>query len=643
MRCSTRSPITSRRFGARPGVSKVPRLASVTTPAAAPPERRAEPAAFDARELIASLPNRPGVYRMFDAAGETLYVGKARDLKKRVASYFQKGAHETRIAVMIAQVARVETTVTRSEGEALLLENNLIKSHEPRYNILFRDDKSYPYVCITGETFPQLRFHRGKLERAHRYFGPFPSAGAVREGMALLQKVFQLRTCENTVFANRSRPCMLHQIERCSAPCVGSISEREYAEDVTAALLFLQGKTSEVLAQLSAQMEQASGALDFERAARLRDKITRLNTLQSRQFVESATAGDIDVVAAASERGLVAVNVVMVRGGRHVGDRTFFPHHADADALTDVLPAFLAQHYVERPVPPTIVVSDAADTAALADVLSAQAGQKVQITDHPGGERRVWLSMAHENALFAIRQKLAQKATQEDRLAALQQALGLPESAQRIECFDVSHTMGERAVASCVIFDRLAMQSSEYRRFNVHPAQAGDDYAALREALSRRCARIVAGEYPAPDLLVIDGGKGQVAVATEVLAEQGLHTTRLIGIAKGPERKPGDEQIVFADRVEPLDLAPDHPGLHLLQQVRDEAHRFAIQGHRARRAKARTTSSLQGIDGIGVKRRHALLAHFGGLRGIAKASVDDLARVPGVSRALAERIFAALH
>jgi excinuclease ABC subunit C len=621
----------------------VPRLAGVTTPSVRPPERAADSVAFDGRELIASLPHRPGVYRMFDAAGDTLYVGKARDLKKRVANYFQKGAHETRIAVMISQVARVETTVTRSEGEALLLENNLIKALEPRYNILFRDDKSYPYVCLTGERFPQLRFHRGKLDRTHRYFGPFPSAGAVREGMALLQKVFQLRTCENTVFANRSRPCMLHQIERCSAPCVGLVSEADYAEDVASALMFLQGKTSEVLANLSAQMSAASDALEYERAARVRDKITRLNTLQSRQFVESATAGDIDVVAAVSEGGLVAVNVVMVRGGRHLGDRTLFPQHAEPDALADVLPAFLAQHYVERPVPPTIVVSDAADTDALAEVLTAQAGQKVQITDNPGGERRVWLSMAHQNAQFAIRQKLAQKATQEDRLAALQHALGLPDSAQRIECFDVSHTMGERAVASCVIFDRLAMQSGEYRRFNVQPEQGGDDYAAMREALTRRCARIVAGEYPAPDLLVIDGGKGQVAVAAEVLAEQGLHTTRLIGIAKGPERKPGEEDIVSPDRADVLNLPADHAGLHLLQQIRDEAHRFAIQGHRARRAKARTTSSLQQIEGIGSKRRQALLAHFGGLKGVAKASVDDLARVPGVSRALAERIFAALH
>ncbi len=598
---------------------------------------------FDARELLASLPHRPGVYRMFDSAGETLYVGKARDLKKRVANYFQKSGHETRIAVMVAQVARVETIVTRSEGEALLLENNLIKAHEPRYNILFRDDKSYPYVCLTGEQFPQMRFHRGKLERQHRYFGPFPGAGAVREGMALLQKVFQLRTCENTVFNNRSRPCMLHQIQRCSAPCVGLIAPEEYASDVHSALLFLQGKTNEVLEHLQAQMEAASAKLEFERAARIRDKVTRLHTLQSRQFVESATAGDLDVIAAAADQGLVAVNLVMIRGGRHVGDRTFFPQHADASSLDEVVCAFLEQHYVERPVPPTIIAPGAGEHETLAEVLSAQAAQRVQIVGNPGGERRVWFSMATQNAEFAIRQKLAQKATQEDRLASLQAALGLPPSAQRIECFDVSHTMGERAVASCVIFDRHAMQTSEYRRFNVRPAAAGDDYAAMREALSRRCARIVAGEYPAPDLLVIDGGKGQVSVASEVLAEQGLHSTRLVGIAKGPERKPGEEDIIFPDRPQPLNLPPDHPGLHLLQQIRDEAHRFAIQGHRARRAKARTTSSLQEIEGIGTRKRQALLAHFGGLRGIQSATVDDLARAPGISRALAERIFSSLH
>ncbi len=599
--------------------------------------------AFDARELLASLPNRPGVYRMLNAAGETLYVGKARDLRKRVSSYFQKTGHAPRTEAMVAHVARVETTVTRSEGEALLLENNLIKAHQPRYNVVFRDDKSYPYVCLTGETFPQLRFHRGKLEKPHRYFGPFPSAGAVRDGMAELQKIFQLRTCEPTVFANRSRPCMLYQIQRCSGPCVGLIDEAAYREDMQNATLFLQGKTSEVLAHLQRQMEEAAASLAFERAAKIRDKITRMQQLQSRQFVESATASDIDVVGVAAESGLTAVNLVMIRGGRHVGDRTFFPQHAEGASTSEIVAAFLMQHYLELPAPPTIVALDAADSELLAEVLSTQSGRTVEIVTNPGGERRVWMTMAMQNAEFAIRQKVAQKATQDQRLAALQEALELAPSAQRIECFDVSHTMGEAAVASCVIFDRLAMQTSEYRRFNVKPPTGGDDYAAMHEALTRRVARIVAGEYPAPDLLVIDGGKGQVAVAAEVLAEQGLHATRLIGIAKGPERKPGLEEIVFPDRDATLTLPADHPGLHLLQQVRDEAHRFAIQGHRARRGKARTTSSLQEIGGIGSKRRQALLSHFGGLRGVQAASVEDLARVPGISRALAERIFATLH
>lgn len=605
----------------------------------------AEPGAieFDARELIASLPHLPGVYRMFDAAGGALYVGKARDLKKRVASYFQKSGHEPRIAAMIGQVARVETTAVRSEGEALLLENNHIKALEPRYNILFRDDKSYPYICLSGDPFPQLRFHRGSLDRRHKYFGPFPSAGAVREGIALLQKVFQLRTCENTVFANRSRPCMLYQIQRCTGPCVGLISETDYRDDVNAALLFLQGKTDEVLAQLKRQMDTAAAGLEFERAARTRDKIARLQQLQSRQFVESATAGDIDVVVAVHEGNVFAVNAVMIRGGRHVGDRTFFPRHAEGGDETDVATAFLTQHYMERPAPRTIVAPQALEAEALGQVLSEQSARKVDIVTNPGGERRVWVTMATQNATLAIRQKLAQKATQEDRLAALQEALRLSASMQRIECFDVSHTMGEAAVASCVIFDRLAMQTSEYRRFNVTPAQAGDDYAAMREALTRRCARIVAGEYLAPDLLVIDGGRGQVNVAAEVLAEQGLHQTALIGIAKGPERKPGLEDIVFPNRDAMLNLPPDHPGLHLLQQIRDEAHRFAIQGHRARRAKTRNTSTLQEISGIGAKRRQALLAHFGGLKGMQSASVQDLARVPGISHSLAERIYAQLH
>jgi excinuclease ABC subunit C len=602
-----------------------------------------KPQEFDARELLASLPNRPGVYRMLNAAGDTLYVGKARDLKKRVSSYFQKQGHGPRIALMIAQIAKIETTVVRSEGEALLLENNLIKTHHPRFNILFRDDKSYPYICLTGDPFPQLRFHRGKLDRRHRYFGPFPSAYAVRDGMQQLQKVFQLRTCENSVFANRSRPCMLYQIERCSAPCVGHISSADYAADVERAALFLQGKTDLLLTELKDQMSAAAEVLKFEAAAALRDRIHRLQKLQSKQFVQSASERDIDVIAVVARDGVVALNLVMIRGGRHVGDKTLFPQHAESGDLPEVLQAFIAQHYLEQTVPSLIVVSHPVEGEVLQEALSEQAQRKIEINSNPAGERRVWLTMAMQNAELGISQRLAQKSTQEERLAALIDALGLPPGAQRFECFDVSHTMGERAVASCVVFDKHKMQASEYRRFNVTPAQGGDDYAAMREALTRRFARIVAGESPIPDLLIIDGGKGQVGIAVAVLAEVGLPDVALIGVAKGEERKVGMEEIIFPNRAESLRLASDHPGLHLLQQIRDEAHRFAIQGHRARRQKARTASSLQDIGGIGAKRRQALLAHFGGMRGVQAASVDDLAHVPGISRALAETIYAALH
>ena len=452
-------------------MSKVPRLSKVTS--AGPAEQAPSPT-FDASELLKSLPHRPGVYRMFNKAGETLYVGKARDLKKRVANYFQKSDHEPRIAAMVAQVARVETTVTRSEGEALLLENNLIKAEEPRYNILYRDDKSYPYVCLSGDAYPQLRFHRGGLDRKHRYFGPFPSAGAVREGIAMLQKVFQLRTCDDTVFANRSRPCMLHQIQRCSAPCV-RLDQRDRLS---------RGRA--VGGHVPAGEDRRGTNPAFRADGRRRraassSRRPRAFGTRSRGSISSSRVsswraprqGDVDVVAAVAEGGLVALNVVMVRGGRHVGDRTFFPRHAEGSSLADVVCAFLEQHYVERPVPPTIIVPEALDTETLAEVLSAQSGRAVAIVDNPGGERRVWLTMAVENATFAVGQRLAQKASQEDRLALLQTALGLPPSVQRIECFDVSHTMGERAVASCVVFDRLAMQSGEYRRFNVTPGRGG--------------------------------------------------------------------------------------------------------------------------------------------------------------------------
>ncbi|MDR1529931.1 MAG: excinuclease ABC subunit UvrC [Burkholderiales bacterium] len=598
-------------------------------------------AAFDARAVVASLPQEPGVYRMFSSTGQTLYVGKALNLKKRVSSYFQKTDLPQRIRLMVSQIARLETTVTRSEAEALLLENNLIKSLAPRYNILFRDDKSHPYLCLTSDPFPQIRLYRGTLNKKNRYFGPYPNAGAVREGIALLQKAFQLRTCENTVFAHRSRPCMLYQIERCTAPCVGYISADAYAADVEAATLFLQGKINEIQESLQKQMDEAAAQLAFERAAVLRDKLQRVQQLRAQQFVESSKTRDADVIAVVAEQGIVAVNQVMIRGGRHVGDRTFFPAQATERRHKEIIDAFLAQHYLEKTAPPLLVLDGYAGNTAFTELLSAQAGYKVALITRPVGEKRVWIRMAAHNAQLAIAQKLTQKATLETRLQSLRQALSLPDL-QRIECFDVSHTMGEATVASCVVFDQGTLRNNEYRRFNVAPPVGGDDYAAMREALRRRAARIVKGESPTPDLWVIDGGKGQLGVAAQVLEDEGLNFA-LISLGKGPERKVGDEDIWIPDQEQPLRLPPEHPGFQLLHQIRDEAHRFAIQGHRARRAKTRLSSSLEEIAGIGDKRRRELLNHFGGLKGVRAASVDDLARVSGISRALAQRIYAALH
>ena len=599
---------------------------------------------FDASELIAGLPHRPGVYRMLNAAGEAMYVGKAGDLKKRVASYFQKqSSHSPRIQIMLEHVSAVETTVTRSEAEALLLENNLIKSLSPRYNILFRDDKSYPYLMLTGHQYPRLAFHRGSLDPRHRYFGPFPNAGAVRESMQLMQKVFRIRTCADTVFENRSRPCLLHQIQRCTAPCVNLVAEHEYAEDVQGAELFLQGKDDEALERLIARMDAAAGRQDYEQAAVYRDQVGALRRVREKQFVSSNAGRDADIIACAIEEEIVCVNMVMIRGGHHLGDKNFFPRNAAGHDARQIVEAFVEQHYLSRAVPPTIVVSDAVTDAALPAVLADQAGHRVQIVVNPSGERRVWLDMAIKNATLGARQQLGLQATQETRLQALQQALGVTEALQRIECFDVSHTMGEATVASCVVYEQSTMQKSEYRRFNIRGAAPGDDYAAMREVLSRRYRRLVAGEGKRPDLVLIDGGKGQLGVANEVFAELGLSDVMVVGVAKGETRKPGLEQLIVSGEANPLHLTAEHPALHLIQQIRDEAHRFAIQGHRARRGKARTNSTLETITGVGAKRRQRLLARFGGLRGLMSASIDDLAQVGGISRALAERIYEELH
>lgn len=581
---------------------------------------------------------------MLNAAGEVLYVGKAIDLRKRVASYFRNGAmHPPRTRVMMAQVAAVETTVTRSEAEALLLENNLIKSLGPRYNILYRDDKSYPYMVLSGHAFPRLAFHRGALEREHRYFGPFPNAGAVRDSIQLLQRVFKIRTCQDTVFGNRSRPCLLHQIQRCTAPCVGLIDAASYARDVADAALFLEGKEDEVLRGLTERMEAAASRYEYEQAAVLRDQIQALRRVREKQFIDRGEGVDTDVVACVTAAGMLVVNLVMIRGGRHLGDKSFFPQNADPEDRAGALEAFLAQHYLERPVPGRIIVNEPLEAASLAQLLSEQAHHRVEITHNVRSERRVWIEMAEQNARLAAEQRLAQQATQEGRLRALQAALELPDTVARIECFDISHTMGEATVAACVVYDAGGMRKNEYRRFNISTAEAGDDYAAMREVLQRRYRRLVDGEGKLPDIALIDGGKGQLGVACEVFSELGLNEVQLVGVAKGEERKPGLEQLWLPGREHPLELAPNHPGLHLIQQIRDEAHRFAIQGHRARRGKARTGSVLDAVEGIGNKRRQRLLTRFGGLKGLLAASVDDLAQVEGVSRTLAQRIYQRLH
>ncbi|HUQ75443.1 MAG TPA: excinuclease ABC subunit UvrC [Burkholderiales bacterium] len=587
--------------------------------------------AFDAKSFVSGLPNLPGVYRMLGKEGDALYVGKARDLKKRVASYFQKQAQSPRIEMMLTQVASMEVTATRSEGEALLLENNLIKSLAPRYNILFRDDKSYPYLMVTGHAYPRLGFHRGAKDRKHRYFGPFPHAYAVRESIQLLQRVFRLRTCEDTVFENRSRPCLLHQIHRCTAPCTGKIATQPYAEDVANAMLFLEGREDDVIRGLTEKMQRESDAHHYEQAAIYRDQVRALARVQARQYVESNRGVDADVVACEIEGGIACVNLVMIRGGRHVGDRSFFPSNAEGAASAEVVSAFLEQHYLEQPLPGLVIASDPVDI------------ENVQVITPSHGERRVWLDMARKNAALAIAQRVRDRATQEGRLVALRESLGLPEGASRVECFDISHTMGEATVASCVVYDRQQMQKSEYRRFNIRGITPGDDYAAMRQVLTRRYERVTAEAGKVPDLILIDGGKGQVGVARSVLADLGLHQACVVGVAKGPERKPGLEELIIESESRSLQLAPSHPGLHLIQAIRDEAHRFAIVGHRAKRGKSRTTSMLNEIPGIGAKRRQALIEHFGGLRGVQAAAIDDIAKVEGISRPLAERIYRHLH
>ena len=597
---------------------------------------------FDPKAFVNTLPLLPGVYRMLDANGQVLYVGKAAQLKKRVRSYFQKTNISPRIRLMISHIANIEVTVTSTEAEALLLENNLIKSLKPRYNILFRDDKSYPFIILTGDEFPRLAYYRGVTVKQHQNFGPYPNSYAAKESIDLLQKIFRLRTCESSVFNNRTRPCLLHQIQRCTAPCVGLIDRENYAADVKNAVLLLNGKQDEVEGSLRTAMERAAENQRYEQAAALRDQLHALHTVQQKQFMESGRATDADIVAVAELDGVMCVNLSMVRGGRHLGDKHYFPQHVDNQSVMEVLEAFLAQHYLNGSVPPLILTSLEVSSDALANLLSEQSGHKVQIRHNVTGERRQWLDMAINNALLALRQQASMQAGQEARLQALREALAMP-TLSRIECFDISHTMGEATVASCVVYDNMAIRPGEYRRFNIKDITGGDDYAAMRQALTRRYQKLEAGEGKRPDLVLIDGGAGQLGVAIEVMAELNLSDIRLMGVAKGVERKPGMEQLLQPDVEKPLQLPSDSPALHLIQTIRDEAHRFAISGHRAKRGKARTTSTLEEISGVGEKRRRNLLSRFGGLKGVQQASVAELEQVEGISPALAEKIYQQLH
>ena len=598
---------------------------------------------FNPKPILKNLPNLPGVYRMKNSSDEVIYVGKAKDLKKRVSSYFNKNLPSPRTRMMVAQIVDIETTVTHTEAEALLLENNLIKSFMPRYNVLFRDDKTYPYISLTGDEYPRLAFHRGTQRKGNTYFGPFPNSIAVRESIQLLQKVFMLRTCENTVFSNRTRPCLQYQIERCTAPCVGLISEEDYRRDVSHATMFLQGKEQQVMDELGEKMMSAAEVEQYELAAVYRDRMQSLRQVQAKQFVSDFAVNDADVIACVSHEGQHCVNLVMIRGGRHLGDKSFFPKNADGGELEDTMRAFLEQYYMSQKMPLLIIVGVPIETDALEEVFTEQAGRKVKINTNPVGDKRVWMKMAETNAELALKQRSAQHSNQQARLIALREALDLGDSVERIECFDISHTMGEATVASCVVFDKGALQNSEYRRYNITGITPGDDYAAMRDALTRRYKKVAAGEGKRPDLVFIDGGKGQLGVAVDVMQEVGLADILLVGIAKGEERRPGLEQMFFPDRDTPVGLKKDHIGLHLLQQIRDEAHRFAITGHRARRGKARMHSSLEDIDGIGAKRRKALLVRFGGLDGVKNASVDELSQVEGISQMLAEKIYQELH
>ncbi len=606
-----------------------------------------ETTGFDHQAFLKTLGSQPGVYRMLDENGRVLYVGKARNLKKRVASYFTRADQSIKTRAMVAQIRAIEVTLTHTENEALILESNLIKRLKPPYNIIFRDDKSYPYIYLSShQRFPRLSYYRGARREAGRFFGPYPSSGAVRESLDLLQKLFPVRQCEDSFYRNRTRPCLQYQIKRCSAPCVGLVSEHDYAADVRHAVMFLEGKNNQVIDELAQRMEQAAARLEFEQAARYRDQIAALRKVQEKQYI-SGSGGNLDVIAALERDGLACVQVFYIRDGHNLGNKTFFPRHAAGTGVADLLAAFIAQYYLDdsgRRIPGELLLNaEPADASWLSQALAERAGHQVRLSHRLRGERARWLELARRNAEHALNARLADKSNMLHRLAALQDALELDEAPQRLECFDISHTQGEETVASCVVFDTGGPVKSDYRRYNIEGVTAGDDYAAMRQALERRYRRVKTGEGRLPEVLLIDGGKGQLRQAAEVLEELQITGVMLVGVAKGESRKPGLESLFLLGRQQPLILPADSPALHLIQQIRDEAHRFAITGHRLRRGKKRSRSSLEDIPGLGPKRRQQLLRQFGGLQGIARAGVEDLARVKGISRTLAQKIYDRFH